>query len=155
MPLWHSRCHAGLQARRLRVSRPPRMSSLFEQGEWWSAASDNWPPQSSDLNPIEMVGDELDRRLKEKQPTSAQHMWELLQDCVFLMKQSSWQRVATLENVKYTLICLILFWLRHDSPCFFIILRSSLLFDLKSKMLEYWSQIKTSYGIGGSIFTFG
>ncbi|XP_064878356.1 cytochrome c oxidase subunit 5A, mitochondrial-like isoform X1 [Oncorhynchus nerka] len=40
-----------------------------------------WPPQSPDLNPIEMVSDELDHRVKEKQPTSAQHMWELLQDC--------------------------------------------------------------------------
>ena len=40
-----------------------------------------WPPQSPDLNPIEMVWDELDCRVKEKQPTSAQHMWELLQDC--------------------------------------------------------------------------
>ena len=37
-----------------------------------------WPPQSPDLNPIEMVRDELDRRVKEKQPTSAQHMSELL-----------------------------------------------------------------------------
>ena len=39
------------------------------------------PPQSSDLNPIEIVWDELDRRVKEKQPTGAQHIWELLQDC--------------------------------------------------------------------------
>ena len=39
-----------------------------------------WPPQSPDLDPIEMVWDELDCRVKEKQPTSAQHMWELLQD---------------------------------------------------------------------------
>ncbi|CDQ86405.1 unnamed protein product [Oncorhynchus mykiss] len=36
-----------------------------------------WPQQSPDLNPIQMVWDELDRRVKEKQPTSAQHMWEL------------------------------------------------------------------------------
>jgi hypothetical protein len=27
-----------------------------------------------------MVWDELDRRVKKKQPTSAQQMWELLQD---------------------------------------------------------------------------
>ena len=40
-----------------------------------------WPPQSPELNPIEMVGEELNRRVKEKQPTSAQHMWELFQDC--------------------------------------------------------------------------
>ena len=31
-----------------------------------------WPPQSADLNPIEMVWDELDCRGKEKQPTNAQ-----------------------------------------------------------------------------------
>uniref|UniRef100_A0AAZ3P9R7 Tc1-like transposase DDE domain-containing protein n=1 Tax=Oncorhynchus tshawytscha TaxID=74940 RepID=A0AAZ3P9R7_ONCTS len=40
-----------------------------------------WPPQSPNLNQIEMVWDELGSRVKEKQPTSAQHMWELLQDC--------------------------------------------------------------------------
>ena len=40
-----------------------------------------WPPQSPDLNPIEMVWDEMDCRVKAKGPTSAQHLWELLQDC--------------------------------------------------------------------------
>ncbi|KAL0191982.1 hypothetical protein M9458_010278, partial [Cirrhinus mrigala] len=39
-----------------------------------------WPPRSPDLNPIEMVWDEMDRRVKAKGPTSAQHLWELLQD---------------------------------------------------------------------------
>ena len=39
-----------------------------------------WPPRSPDLNPIEMVWDQLDHRVKKKQPTSTQHMWELLQD---------------------------------------------------------------------------
>ena len=39
-----------------------------------------WPPQSPNLNPIEMVWDELDSRVKEKQPTTAKRMWELLQD---------------------------------------------------------------------------
>ena len=28
-----------------------------------------------------MVWDETDRRVKAKGPTSAQHLWELLQDC--------------------------------------------------------------------------
>ena len=32
-----------------------------------------WPPQFPDLNLIEMVWDESDRRVKKKQPTSAQH----------------------------------------------------------------------------------
>ncbi|XP_064863431.1 arrestin red cell isoform X1 [Oncorhynchus nerka] len=40
-----------------------------------------WSPQSPELNPIEMVWDESDLRKKEKQPTIAQHMWVLLQDC--------------------------------------------------------------------------
>uniref|UniRef100_A0A672IYI2 Transposase Tc1-like domain-containing protein n=1 Tax=Salarias fasciatus TaxID=181472 RepID=A0A672IYI2_SALFA len=37
------------------------------------------PAQSPDLNPIELVWDEIDRRVKAKQPTSATHLWELLQ----------------------------------------------------------------------------
>ena len=40
-----------------------------------------WPAQSPDLNPIELVWDELDRRVKAKQPTSVTHLWELLQQC--------------------------------------------------------------------------
>lgn len=39
-----------------------------------------WPPQSPDLNPMEMVWDEMEHRGKAKGPTSAQHLWELLQD---------------------------------------------------------------------------
>ena len=39
--------------------------------------------------------DELDRRVKEKQPTSAQHMWEFLQDC-----WKSIPREAGWENAK-------------------------------------------------------
>ena len=40
-----------------------------------------WPVQSPELNPIELVWDEMDRRVKAKQPTSATHLWELLQQC--------------------------------------------------------------------------
>ncbi|CAJ0951516.1 unnamed protein product [Ranitomeya imitator] len=40
-----------------------------------------WPPQSPDLNPSEMVWGDLDRRVNAKRPTSAKHLWELLQDC--------------------------------------------------------------------------
>ena len=40
-----------------------------------------WPPQSPDLNPIKMAWDEMDHRVEAKGPTSAQHLWELLQDC--------------------------------------------------------------------------
>ena len=38
------------------------------------------PLQSPNLNPIEKVWDMLDQKLKAKQPTKAQHPWELLQD---------------------------------------------------------------------------
>jgi hypothetical protein len=74
-----------------------------------------WPgsPQSPSLYPIEMVWDEYDRRVKEKQPIRAQHMLELLQDCCKSIpgeagwendssaKLSSRQRLATLKNLKY------------------------------------------------------
>uniref|UniRef100_A0AAQ5WXS1 Transposase Tc1-like domain-containing protein n=1 Tax=Amphiprion ocellaris TaxID=80972 RepID=A0AAQ5WXS1_AMPOC len=36
-----------------------------------------WPPQSSNLNPIQMVWDEKDHRVKAKGATSAQHLWDL------------------------------------------------------------------------------
>jgi hypothetical protein len=70
------------------------------------------PPPSPDLNPIEMVWDELDRSVKDKQPASAQHMWHvLLQDCWESIsyeagcqecaKLSIRQRVSTLKNLIY------------------------------------------------------
>lgn len=38
-----------------------------------------WPSQSPDLSPIELVWDELDRRVKNQSPTSSEHLWQLLQ----------------------------------------------------------------------------
>ena len=58
-----------------------------------------WPPQSPDLNPIEMVWDELDRRVKEKQPTSTEHMWELLQDCwKSIPGEAGWENAKSVQS---------------------------------------------------------
>ena len=40
-----------------------------------------WPPPITRSKPVKMDWDELDRRVKAQQPTSAQHLWELLQNC--------------------------------------------------------------------------
>lgn len=40
------------------------------------------PPQSPNLNPAELIRDELDHTVREKQPTNPQHMWELLSVCL-------------------------------------------------------------------------
>ena len=40
-----------------------------------------WPAQTPDLKPIELVWDEMDRRMKAKEPTRATHLWEPLQKC--------------------------------------------------------------------------
>ena len=65
----------------------PKHTSRLCKGYFTKKESDGvlhqmtWPPHFSDFNQIEIVFDELDRRVKGKQPTSAQHMCELLQDC--------------------------------------------------------------------------
>lgn len=35
-----------------------------------------WPPQSPDLNPIELLWDELDRNVRKTCPTLQQDLWE-------------------------------------------------------------------------------
>uniref|UniRef100_A0A3P8RLB9 Tc1-like transposase DDE domain-containing protein n=1 Tax=Amphiprion percula TaxID=161767 RepID=A0A3P8RLB9_AMPPE len=65
----------------------PKHTSRLCQGYLTKKESDGvlcqktWSPQSADLNPFEMVWDELDHRVKAKGPTGAQHLWELLQKC--------------------------------------------------------------------------
>ena len=39
-----------------------------------------WPPQSPDLNIIKAVWDYLDRKKLEKQPTTAEELWDVLRD---------------------------------------------------------------------------
>ena len=36
--------------------------------------------QSADLKPIELVWDELEQKVKAKQPTSAADLWQILQE---------------------------------------------------------------------------
>ena len=58
-----------------------------------------WPPQSPKLNPIEMVWVELERRVKEKQPTSAQYLWELLQDCwKSIPGEAGWENTKIVQS---------------------------------------------------------
>ena len=40
----------------------------------------SWPAQSTDLNPIELVCDEIDRKVRAKQPASAVHLRQLLEE---------------------------------------------------------------------------
>lgn len=39
-----------------------------------------WPPQSPDINPIELLWDELDRRVKDLRPTSLGGLWNSLEE---------------------------------------------------------------------------
>ena len=39
-----------------------------------------WPPQSPDLNPIELLWDELDRNVPNKYPSSSAELWSLLNE---------------------------------------------------------------------------
>ena len=75
----------------------------------------------------------LDRRVKEKQPTSAQHLWALLQDCwKRIPGELGWENAKSVQschqgkgwllwrisNITCILIWLTLFRLLLDSICF-------------------------------------
>ena len=89
-----------------------------------------WPPQSPNLNPIEMVNDELDRRVKDKQPTSAQHMWNSFKTVGKAFQVKLVERMPRAFKAVFkakggyfevSKICFDLFnsffWLLHDSIC--------------------------------------
>ena len=40
----------------------------------------SWLAQTVDLNPTELVWDELKWKVRAKQPTSVAHLWQLLQE---------------------------------------------------------------------------
>lgn len=52
-----------------------------------------WPPQSPDLNPIELLWDQLDRQVRKCCPTSQEDLWRKLQD--------EWKKITqtTLEKL--------------------------------------------------------
>lgn len=39
-----------------------------------------WPPQSPDVNPIELLWDELDRRVRDQRPTKIPNLWDCLKE---------------------------------------------------------------------------
>lgn len=55
-----------------------RLWKSYRTSEEW-CASDVLASKSSDLNPIEMVWDELDHKVKAKKPV--RHLWEFLLEC--------------------------------------------------------------------------
>lgn len=56
-------------------------SHLAKQQSDWVLHQITGLPQSPNLNPAELIRDELDHRVKEKQPTSPRHTWEPLRVC--------------------------------------------------------------------------
>lgn len=51
-----------------------------------------WPPQSPDLNPIELLWEELDRQVRKSTPNSATALWAQLQD--------AWKKIEPLTMAK-------------------------------------------------------
>ena len=38
----------------------------------------DWPSQRPDLNPLELIWDEIDRRVQKKKPTSKKALWDIV-----------------------------------------------------------------------------
>lgn len=53
-----------------------------------------WPAQSPDLNPIELLWEQLDRMVRKKCPSSQSNLWEVLQE--------AWGEISTAYLNKLT-----------------------------------------------------
>lgn len=54
------------------------VNGLEEEGQLVNMV---WPAQSPDLNPIELLWDELDREVRKMRPLNHKHLWHCLQEC--------------------------------------------------------------------------
>ena len=61
-----------------------------------------WPLQSPDLNQIDMVWDESDRKVKEKQPTIGVNSFKTIGKAFEVKLVES---VPSCQDIKYILIC--------------------------------------------------
>ncbi|KAF2899161.1 hypothetical protein ILUMI_07012 [Ignelater luminosus] len=57
-----------------------RKTYLLEKKRDRTIEITDWPSQSPDFPPIELVWDELDRRVKSRSPTSAKQLWQYLEE---------------------------------------------------------------------------
>ena len=64
--------------------------NIIEQSD--ESKMTHWPPQSVDLNPIENIWDESDRKIREVRPKSQNDLWNKLQD--------AWSQIVSEKNRK-------------------------------------------------------
>lgn len=54
----------------------------------------DWPPQSPDINPIELLWDELDRQVREMRPKSQTHLWQCLEQAWYNLEPEKMQKLV-------------------------------------------------------------